>query len=105
MAEATTRLNEAGAESARLDAEVLLGHVIGVDRVNLSADDAVKDGVEAALKADATLKDVKVASVNNGVVLLSGKTDAVDKELKAIETAWDVGGVRQVRSEIVSSEK
>lgn len=69
------------------------------------ADDAVKDKVEAALKSDASLEGLKVASVNNGVVLLSGKTDAVDKELKAIEATWDVDGVRQVRSEIKSSEK
>jgi osmotically-inducible protein OsmY len=69
------------------------------------ADDAVKDKVEAALKSDVSLDGLKVASVNNGVVLLSGKTDAVDKELKAIEVAWDVDGVRQVRSEIKSSEK
>lgn len=69
------------------------------------ADNAVKDKVETALKGDPSFEGLKVASVNNGVVLLSGKTDAVDKELKAIEAAWDVDGVRQVRSEIKSTEK
>src|SRR6185436_19586270 len=48
------------------------------------ADDAVKDKVQAALKTDKTVDGVDVASVNNGVVLLSGKTDTVDRELKAI---------------------
>jgi release factor glutamine methyltransferase len=37
IAEASARLDGAGSESARLDAEVLLGHVLGVDRVSLSA--------------------------------------------------------------------
>jgi len=68
------------------------------------ADDAVKDKVQAALKTDKTVDGVQVASVNKGVVLLSGKADAVDKELKAIELAWKVPGVRQVRSEIKTTE-
>jgi release factor glutamine methyltransferase len=37
IADASARLSQAGSESARLDAEVLLGHVLGVDRVSLSA--------------------------------------------------------------------
>jgi release factor glutamine methyltransferase len=37
VADATTRLVAAGSESARLDAEVLLGHVLGVDRASLAA--------------------------------------------------------------------
>ena len=37
IADATARLTDAGSESARLDAEVLLGHVLRVDRVSLSA--------------------------------------------------------------------
>jgi len=64
------------------------------------ADATVKDSLEAALKADATLRGIKVASVNNGVVLLSGKTDSVDKELRAVEAARGVAGVRRVASEI-----
>lgn len=69
------------------------------------ADEMVEDKVEASLKADPSLEGVKVASVNNGVVLLSGKTDALDKKLKAIEKAWSVDGVQQVRSEIQIAEK
>ena len=37
IADATARLAEAGSDSARLDAEVLLGHVLNVDRASLSA--------------------------------------------------------------------
>ncbi len=40
-----------------------------------AADSDVKERVEASLKTDSTMEDVKVASVNKGVVLLSGKTD------------------------------
>jgi hyperosmotically inducible protein len=64
------------------------------------ADATVKDKVEAVLKADASLKGIKVASVNNGVVLLSGKTDSVDKELRAVEAARAVAGVKRVASEV-----
>jgi osmotically-inducible protein OsmY len=38
-----------------------------------SNDSDVKGRVEASLKTDTRMDDVKVASVNNGVVLLSGK--------------------------------
>ena len=48
-------------------------------------DSDVKERVEASLKADVKMKDVNVASVNNGVVLLSGKTDSLDESLRAIE--------------------
>jgi release factor glutamine methyltransferase len=37
LAISTSRLREAGSETARLDAEVLLGHVLGVDRSTLAA--------------------------------------------------------------------
>jgi release factor glutamine methyltransferase len=37
LASASSRLHEAGSETARLDAEVLLGHVLGVDRSTLAA--------------------------------------------------------------------
>lgn len=37
LARASVRLHEAGSESARLDAEVLLGYVLGVDRSTLAA--------------------------------------------------------------------
>ena len=65
-------------------------------------DSDVKDRVEASLKADIKMKHVNVASVNNGVVLLSGKTDSLTENLRAIENAYSVKGVRRVASEIQS---
>ena len=49
-------------------------------------DSDVKDRVEASLKTDSKMKHVNVASVNSGVVLLSGKTDNLTETLRAIET-------------------
>lgn len=67
----------------------------------VKANDAtIKDGVEIALKSDKSVEGVKVASVNNGVVLLSGKTPTLSEKLRAIEIAWNVGGVSRVASEI-----
>ena len=63
-------------------------------------DSEVKDRVVASLKVDAKMNDVNVASVNNGVVLLSGKTESVYENLRAIENAYSVNGVRRVSSEI-----
>jgi osmotically-inducible protein OsmY len=64
----------------------------------------VKDRVEASLKADSKMEDVKVASVNNGVVLLSGKTANLTEKLRAIENAYSVNGVHRVASEIQTIE-
>jgi osmotically-inducible protein OsmY len=51
-------------------------------------------------KTDAKMDDVKVASVNNGVVLLSGTAENVSQSLRAIENAYSVQGVHRVASEI-----
>ncbi len=67
-------------------------------------DSEVKDRVEASLKTDAKMEDVKVASVNNGVVLLSGKTLDLNQKLRAIENAYTVIGVQRVASEIQTTE-
>ena len=69
------------------------------------ADDAIKGKVQTSLKSDANLEDVKVASVNDGVVLLSGKTKTLDQKLKAVETAWAVSGVKRVATEIETNDK
>jgi hyperosmotically inducible protein len=66
-------------------------------------DAAIKDKVEASLKGD-SFKDVKVASVNKGVVLLSGKTDTLGHKLEAIEAAHKVKGVKRVASKIETVE-
>jgi hyperosmotically inducible protein len=68
------------------------------------ADEAIKGKVQTSLKSDTNLGDVKVASVNDGVVLLSGKTRTLDEKLKAVEFAWAVNGVKRVSSEIETKE-
>lgn len=69
-----------------------------------SNDSEVKERVEASLKADTKIQDVKVASVNNGTVLLSGKTESLSLKLRAIENAYAVNGVNRVASEIQTIE-
>jgi osmotically-inducible protein OsmY len=75
-----------------------------VEELVAANDSDVKDRVEASLKADSKMKDVNVASVNNGVVLLSGKTDNLTENLRAIENAYSVEGVHRVASEIETVE-
>jgi osmotically-inducible protein OsmY len=43
---------------------------------------------------------VSVASVNNGLVLLSGKTADLTQKLRAIQNAYTVTGVQRVSSDI-----
>ena len=70
-----------------------------------AADKDVKEAVEKALKADQSLEGIKVESVDNGLVLLHGSTTSMTHELRAIEAAYDVPGVRQVSSKIETKEK
>jgi hyperosmotically inducible protein len=70
-----------------------------------AADKDVKEAVEKALKADKSLEGIKVESVDNGLVLLNGGTTSMTTELRAIEAAYDVPGVRQVASKIEAKEK
>ena len=102
----------------RTKAEQTVRKVSGVKSVNnllqvvpgdvkeaVAANDSdIKERVEASLKADSKMKDVKVASVNNGVVLLSGKTDSLTEDLRAIENAYSVKGVHRVASELQTIE-
>jgi osmotically-inducible protein OsmY len=67
-------------------------------------DSDVKDRVEMSLKAAKTMDDIKVASVNKGVVLLSGKAPSLSQKLQAIERVYTVDGVRRVASEIETVE-
>jgi osmotically-inducible protein OsmY len=66
------------------------------------ADDDIKAGVDAAFKANARIKtsDIKVSSVNKGVVLLSGKTNSLATSLESVVVADAVKGVRRVSSEV-----
>jgi hyperosmotically inducible periplasmic protein len=69
-----------------------------VDRSN----DAIKTSVEAAFKANRRVHDsgIKVASVNKGVVLLSGKTKSIEAHVESVEVAHAVRGVRRVSTEV-----
>jgi len=66
------------------------------------SDDLVKAGVEAAFKANRLVEasGIKVASVNKGVVLLSGKTTSLQAYLESVEVANAVRGVRRVSTEV-----
>ena len=48
LRDGAARLTESGSESPRLDAEVLLGHVLRVDRATLLASPEAGVGAEAA---------------------------------------------------------
>jgi osmotically-inducible protein OsmY len=76
-----------------------------MEKMIKATDKEVKDGVEAALKNNKSLEDVRVDSVDNGVVLLSGKTPTWDLKLLAIEVADRVPGARRVSSMIETDEK
>lgn len=67
------------------------------------ADKDIKEGVEAAFKANRRIDDsgIKVASVNKGVVLLSGKTKSMAANVESIEVAAAVRGVKKVSTEVV----
>jgi hyperosmotically inducible periplasmic protein len=66
------------------------------------SDDLIKKGVEAAFKANrrVTASGIAVASVNKGVVLLSGKTKSLEAYLESVEVANAVRGVRRVATEV-----
>ncbi len=66
------------------------------------SDEQIKEGVEEAFKANGRVKEsgIKVASVNKGVVLLSGKTDSIAAHLESVQVADAVRGVRRVSTEV-----
>jgi len=66
------------------------------------SDDAIEKGVEAAFKANKRVNTsgIKVSSVNQGVVLLSGKTKSMAAHLESVQVAGAVRGVRRVSTEV-----
>jgi osmotically-inducible protein OsmY len=70
------------------------------DMVAAVEDSDVKERVEASLRTDTKMNDVKVTSVNDGVVLLSGKAENLNENLRAIQNAYSVQGVYRVASDI-----
>jgi hyperosmotically inducible periplasmic protein len=72
-----------------------------------ASDKEIKDRVEKALKQNPALKDSSIAvqSVNDGVVLLSGKANSVADHLAAVDAVSSVPGVRKVESEVQSPDR
>ena len=70
--------------------------IVGLD------DAAIKESVEAAFKANHRITDsgIRVASVNKGVVLLSGKTKSLEAHVESVQVAHAVKGVRRVSTEV-----
>jgi osmotically-inducible protein OsmY len=70
-------------------------------------DDQIQQRVETVLENDASLKNssIKVESVNNGIVILSGKADTLSSHHRALADARSVPGVRKVASEIKSPDQ
>jgi hyperosmotically inducible protein len=65
-------------------------------------DAMIEDRVEAAMGEVPAVKSsgISVASVNKGLVLLTGTADTVEQHLAAIETVYAVKGVRRVSSNV-----
>jgi hyperosmotically inducible protein len=72
-----------------------------------ASDDQIQKSVEAKLENDAALKDssIKVKSVHDGTVVLSGKADTLSTHQRALQDARGVSGVRRVASEIKSPDE
>jgi len=66
------------------------------------SDEEIKKSVEAAFAANRRVHNsgIKVASVDKGVVLLSGKTDSLEAHLESVQVADAVRGVRRVSIEV-----
>lgn len=66
------------------------------------ADDVVRAAVADALRQDSALadSDVEVTNVAKGVVTLGGSAESMSAELRAVQTARAVPGVRGVREQI-----
>lgn len=75
-------------------------------KVVSASDSEVKSRVEKALEADKGLagSSIGVASVNNGVVVISGSADSLGDHVRAVQTAYSVPGVKRVASEIKSPD-
>jgi hyperosmotically inducible protein len=108
-----------GSEAEKRKAEAVVHDVDGVGSVrNLlqvvpgqhqervaAADKDVKANVEKVLADRAALADVRVQSVNDGVVLLGGEVNGLNSRLWAVALASRVPGVRRVASEIESPDE
>jgi len=66
------------------------------------ADADIKESVEAAFTANrcSVSGGIKVASVNKGAVLLSGKTKSLEAHYESVHVAHAVRSVQRVSSEV-----
>jgi osmotically-inducible protein OsmY len=80
--------------------------VAQADEVPTVADEQIREQVRTVLERDAALadSDIEVASVNKGVVLLSGTARTLSDHQRALEDAASVEGVRRVASQIQSPD-
>lgn len=69
-------------------------------------DEQISKAVSTALREDPALRDseISVKSVNGGVVYLTGKANSLTDQLRAMEHAVSVSGVRHVATEISGPE-
>lgn len=65
-----------------------------------ASDEIIKARVQATLGSVKDLEGISVASVNKGVVLLSGRARTLAEKQRAIELAAGVDGVARVATEI-----
>ena len=72
-----------------------------------AADNELRARVESVLARDAALEasGIRVKSVRDGVVVLSGEADSATAHRRALEAARGVDGVRRVDSEIRTSSE
>lgn len=87
------------------DVKNLLQVVAPSQKKRVDAKDSdVKIRVEASLETSKTMDDIKVASVDNGVLLLSGKTQSLGQKLLALEYVYTGNRVHRMGSEIETVE-
>jgi hyperosmotically inducible periplasmic protein len=82
--------------------------LVVMDKVEKAAvktsDEQIELRAKAELKGDPDFKDIKIASVNKGVVLLSGQVKSLETKLHAVEAVYKVEGVDRVATEIKTVE-
>lgn len=71
-----------------------------------ASDDEIKALLSTALEQDELLQSssIRVQSVHNGTVLLSGQAKSLSTHVHALEIARHIRGIRAVHSEIVSDD-
>ena len=71
-----------------------------------ASDDQIKEQIHKSLVADKSLSDsnIDVKSVDAGVALLSGSATTLTDQLRAVEIAANVHGVKRVVSEVQGPE-